>query len=49
MYAHKEEHVEKYKKAVDEVFNRLSCAIKENKVTQLLEGEPAASGFARIN
>lgn len=49
MYAHTFEDVEKYKNAVDEVFAELAKLIKENKVKEHLEGQPAASGFARVN
>lgn len=49
MYAHTKEDVAKYAKAVDEVFGDLSNLIKENKVESKLEGQPVASGFARIN
>lgn len=49
MYAHTKEDVAKYAKAVDEVFGNLSKLIKENKVESNLEGQPVASGFARIN
>ncbi len=49
MFAHKEEHVQKYKLALDDVFKSLSIAISQNKVEELLEGAPAASGFQRIN
>lgn len=49
MYAHTEKDVEKYAKAVDEVFGNLAKLIKEDSVESHLEGEPAASGFARVN
>lgn len=49
MYAHTAEDVEKYEKAVDEVFAKLSQLIEENKVEENLVGLPAASGFARVN
>lgn len=49
MYAHTFEQVEKYAKACDEVFAKLSQLIKENKVEENLEGLPAASGFGRVN
>ena len=49
MYAHTLEDVKQYEKAVDEVFGQLAQLIKENKVENHLEGEPAASGFGRVN
>ncbi len=49
MYAHKKEDVEKYLKAVDEVFASLSALIKNNEVEAHLEGKPSGTGFARIN
>lgn len=47
-FAHKEDHVEKFLKAVDEVFGLLKSAIDEGKVKDLLEGPVAHSGFARL-
>lgn len=47
MYAHTFEDVEKYSKAVDEVFGNI--AKLGNKVEEHLEGLPAASGFGRVN
>lgn len=49
MYAHTKKDVEKYAKAADEVFAKLSKLIKERKVEENLEGQPAASGFGRVN
>lgn len=47
MYAHKKSDVAKYAKAVDEVF--ADIAKLKDKVAKHLEGEPAASGFGRVN
>jgi glutamate-1-semialdehyde 2,1-aminomutase len=47
-YAHKELHVKKYMKAIDEVFAILAQAIAEGNVKELLEGPVAHSGFARL-
>ncbi len=47
MYAHTFEQVEKYEKAVDEVFAMISKL--GNDVEKHLEGLPAASGFGRVN
>ena len=49
MYAHTKNDVEKYAKAADEVFAKLSKLIQECKVEENLEGQPAASGFGRVN
>ena len=49
MYAHQEKHVEKYLKAVDEVFENLAKLMKEGTVKDHLEGQPAQAGFGRIN
>ncbi len=49
MYAHTEAQVEQYLNAADEVFEKLSTLIKENKVEENLEGQPAQAGFSRIN
>ncbi len=47
-YAHKETHVRHYLKAIDEVFSLIARAIQEGKVSSLLEGPVAHSGFARL-
>lgn len=47
MYAHKFENVDKYAKAVDEVFANISKLGAD--VAKHLEGEPAQAGFGRIN
>jgi len=47
-YAHKEEHVKKYLKNVDEVFGMISKAIKQNRVKELLEGPVCHTGFRRL-
>lgn len=47
MYAHTFEQVEKYGKAVDEVFAEISKLGKN--VEKYLEGLPAAKGFGRVN
>lgn len=49
MYAHKEKDVEKYIKAVDEIFCDLKALMQDNKVEQYLEGQKAQEGFGRIN
>lgn len=48
-YAHTDEHVTQYAKALDEVFSIISKATRERRVKCLLEGPIAHSGFQRIN
>ena len=47
MYAHTEQDVEKYAIAVDEVFAKIA-ELRDN-IKDKLEGQPAASGFGRVN
>lgn len=47
-YAHKDAHLKKYFKAVDEVFGILKKAITEKNAAELLEGPVAHSHFARL-
>lgn len=47
-FSHKESDVLDYLKAVDKVFNKISNAIKSNKVNQLIYSEICHSGFKRI-
>ena len=49
MFAHSEENVRDFAKAVDIVFAKLAKLILENKVEENLKGLPAGTGFARIN
>ena len=49
MYAHTFEQVERYAAAVDEVFAALAALVAKGDVASHLEGEPAASGFGRLN
>ena len=48
MYAHKDEHVDRYLHAVDLVFAELSRAIHQDDISEKLKGKPAAIGFRRI-
>jgi len=48
MYAHKQEHIDKYKLAVDDVFCQLKNFITTNQVEKELKGQPAISGFKRL-
>jgi glutamate-1-semialdehyde 2,1-aminomutase len=48
MYAHTEQHVEKYLTAVGEVFQQLATAVDRNEVERLLRGPVAHSGFHRL-
>jgi glutamate-1-semialdehyde 2,1-aminomutase len=47
-YAHQPHHVDKYLKAVDEVFALIAGAIKKNEVEKLLKGPVAHAGFYRL-
>lgn len=47
-YSHKEQHVQKYLKAVDRVFGIIRAAIKRNQVKKLLKGPVAHTGFQRL-
>ena len=48
MYAHQAQHVEKYLKAVDEVFAEISKANQTGNLEKLLKGLPASAGFKRL-
>lgn len=48
-YAHKESHIKKYMKTVDEVFGFLAKTIREGKVMERLEGPVAQNRFTRIS
>lgn len=48
-YAHTDEHVAAYAKALDEVFAIMGKAVKEGETKDLLEGPVAHSGFQRLN
>jgi glutamate-1-semialdehyde 2,1-aminomutase len=48
MYAHTEQHVEKYLTAVREVFQQLADAVERREVERLLRGPVAHSGFHRL-
>ncbi len=47
-YAFEKKHINKYLKAIDEVFAVLRKGIEENKIEKLLEGPIAQSGFTRL-
>jgi len=47
-YAHKENHVKSYLKAVDEVFGIIKRSIENKTTSNLLEGPIAHSGFKRL-
>lgn len=47
-YAHKDAHLKKYAKVLDDVFGILKKAIDTGTVNDLLEGPVAHSGFARL-
>lgn len=48
MYAHKEEHVDKYLKAANVVFGQIATAIEKKNIDKLLKGSPASVGFKRL-
>jgi glutamate-1-semialdehyde 2,1-aminomutase len=48
MYAHQEEHVDKYLQAVDSVFLEISKAIRTGSVEKQMKGKPASVGFKRL-
>jgi glutamate-1-semialdehyde 2,1-aminomutase len=48
MWAHTDQHVDRYLDAVDEVFRALRTAIDQNAVRQLLRGPVAHSAFTRL-
>jgi len=48
MYAHQEEHVDKYLQAVDSVFLEISKAIRTDSVEKQMKGKPASVGFKRL-
>lgn|SRR5574344_133173 len=47
-YAHKQEHIDKYLQACDEIFGIMSKAVKDNNYSELLLGPVAQGGFARL-
>lgn len=47
-YAHKQQHIDAYLKAVCDVFQTLSIAQAEGAVTKMLKGPPASKGFYRL-
>ncbi|MCX5815837.1 MAG: aminotransferase class III-fold pyridoxal phosphate-dependent enzyme [Proteobacteria bacterium] len=49
MYAHKTEHIEKYLLALDAVFSEIAEAQQSNNIETKMRGNPAISGFKRIN
>ncbi len=49
MFAHQEEHVKAYLDAVDQVLPMLNEAISSGHPESYLIGQPAASGFKRLN
>ena len=49
MFAHQEEHVKAYLDAVDQVLPFLNEAISSNQPECFLIGQPATSGFKRLN
>jgi len=48
-YAHKDEHINKYLKAVDEVFGLIANSITEGDPLKYLKGPVCQSGFKRLS
>jgi glutamate-1-semialdehyde 2,1-aminomutase len=48
MYAHTDEHVHLYLKAVDKAFAELAAALERMDLKDKLEGQPASAGFKRL-
>ena len=49
MYAHTFDQVDRYAVAVDEVFALIAASVADGSLRARLKGEPAASGFGRVN
>ena len=47
-FAHKDEHIDAYLAACDEVFAIMAKAVKDNIIKDLLEGPVCQGGFARL-
>ena len=47
-YAHQDQHIESYLKALNETFSFIARAIENSKVEKLLKGPVAQSGFHRL-
>lgn len=47
-YAHKQEHIDKYLKACDEIFAIMAEAIRKNNYIKLLKGPVAQDSFVRL-
>jgi len=48
MYAHRDEHIEKYLDCADAAFAEISITIKQNNIDHRLIGKSATEGFKRI-
>lgn len=47
-YAHKNDHIRKYLNALDDAFNFIAKALKENRCRKYLKGDVCHSGFKRL-
>jgi hypothetical protein len=47
-FAHRDEHIDAYLNACDEVFAIMANAVAHNNVKNLLEGPVCQGGFARL-
>ena len=48
MYAHKDEHVEKYLRAADSAFDEIARSLDRGNINKKLKGKPSSTGFARF-
>lgn len=48
MYAHTQEHVERYLAATDEAFGKIEEAVQAGDLKRRLKGRPATAGFKRL-
>jgi len=47
-YAHDQKHIERYEKAIRQVFSKINKAIEEKKIKKLLKGPVAKKSFYRL-
>ena len=47
-YAHKDEHIDAYLSACDDVFDIMAKAVKDNNIQDWLEGPVCQGGFVRL-
>ena len=49
MYAHSENHVEKYLKAADRAFAEIAQSLTRGDIKENLKGQPSSTGFHRLS